>query len=321
MNKSTIKNRIEQRKQSTARSNGKTLRNRRNDDKLNKMELLKREYSFYYGMKYLTEKYGHETIMKWYWKPNYIKNGIPETTYDLIMPRDLIKVHHALSNGPHLLYCKQPLDEHMEKLLLDEFYETMMKYTNEIISRYKKLKNVSFKERLALFRYKQIGALTNISLSVHPDKKEKWGINFELFGSFYNTNTKYCGLFPELETIKCVNDVFHFDFNLNENMNILINPPYTENWIQHACEIASILLEKNTNKNTKIWLVIPVWNETNRTNLGLNTKSYSDMPIIDALKISPYLVNHSVENLSFYNGLEDKTVNLKDKVHVFYFEN
>jgi hypothetical protein len=296
-----IRNIVEQRKRENTRpKNTRTLRNRKNEQ--TKTELLNREYAFYYGMRFLSEKYGHDKVMNWYWKPNFIKNGIPETTFIPEMSRDLIKVHHAMIYGAHMLYCKQPFDPYLEKIMMDEFYENVMKTTDSIISKYP----LSLKERFALFRYKFIGELDRLSVS--PEKKKEWNINFELFGSFYNTNTEYCGLFSELESPRCRGDVFHF--TLKPNMNILIHPPYTEEWIQKACEITTILLEKN--KNTNIWLVIPIWNKANR--IGL----HSDMAIIDALKFSPYLVKHSIENLPFYNGL--KQVHLKDDVHVFHFK-
>lgn len=75
----------------------------------------------------------------------------------------------------------------------------------------------------------------------------------------------------------------------------------------------------NKKKNTKIYLVIPVWNNSDRKKLGL--KTYQDLPQINNLKDSPYLKSHNIKKLEFYNGIIKKVVFLKDKVHIFIFQN
>ena len=68
-------------------------------------------------------------------------------------------------------------------------------------------------------------------------------IGFELFGSFYNTNVNYCGLFSDIENNSC-------DFNtfkLRKDMTILINPPFTEIWIKKSCKIIENIMKKNLN--------------------------------------------------------------------------
>ena len=73
------------------------------------------------------------------------------------------------------------------------------------------------------------------------------------------------------------------------------------------------------NKHTKIFLVIPIWNVSDRKKLGL--KEYEDLPEIDELKESEFLVKHEMKNLEFFNGITKTRSKLKDRVHVFVFRN
>ncbi len=270
---------------------------------------LERELNLHQGLKYLNDTYGSKRIMDWYWTPNFISNGLPETSdgLDDEFEHDLQMIHKHIDTRPN----KTKLQT---KELLSYFVEQVEMITDKIIKKYPALKNITEVERYALFRYWTVGALNNISLSVSPETKRKWRINFELFGAFYNTDYEYCGLYPELER-RCRCDVFHF--KLEPNMTILVNPPYTEKWIETACELVTQFLEKKI--NTTIWLVVPVWNISDRKTLGL--KITNDMPILDALKFSPYLISHEIKKLKFFNGLEKKHVNLKDHVHVYHLSN
>ena len=138
-------------------------------------------------------------------------------------------------------------------------------------------------------------------------------INFELFGSFYNTIVDYCGLFADIENNSC-------DFNtfkLKPDMRILINPPFSEVWINKSCKIIENIMKKNL--NTVIYLIVPVWNNSDRKKLGLKYDYLEDMIEIDNLKLSKYLVYHKIENLDYYNGIAKKKVNLRDNVHLFKF--
>ena len=126
-------------------------------------------------------------------------------------------------------------------------------------------------------------------------------ITFELFGSFYNTNVNYCGLFDDIENNSCDFKTF----KLKENMRILINPPFTKIWIEKSCKIIENIMKKNL--NTIIYLIIPVWNNTDKKKLGLKiNKDVGDIPEIDNLKLSKYLVYHKIDNLDFYNGIIKK---------------
>ena len=277
---------------------------------------LEHEYNFYFGIKYLINEYGNDRVMKWYWTPGYINHGMPDVDYEIhsLLFDDPIEYSHFEENVNRFKKLINIKSKIHTPLLLNHFIDYVYEITNNIIQKYPKLQNITELERFALFRYHTVGALNNISLSVSPELKKRWKINFELFGAFYNTDYEYCGLYPELEK-RCRSDVFHF--KLEPNMNILVNPPYTEEWIEMTCELVKHYLEQNM--NTEIWLVVPVWNKSDRKKLRL--KNYDDMPILDTMKLSPYLIHHEITNLPFYNGLEKKEIKLKDKVHVYHLSN
>ncbi len=158
-----------------------------------------------------------------------------------------------------------------------------------------------------IYRYDLLGFLNNISLSVHPSLKKEWKIEHELFGAFYNVDSKhsYCSLFPDLEPKSEGNVLF---FKPKKESIILANPPYTTEWIRWT--IRKILDE------WKDWctfyVVIPVWDHETRQKLNLS--KYPDFPEISEL-IS-FAKEHRVERIPFYDGINDKKVYLKDPVHI-----
>ncbi len=273
------------------------------DGNLNKNKSINvnKELEFFLGIRLLKYKFEKE-FSKWYWSPHEYINGLPKIENPKNeFEKTVIKIHK---------YLKKP--RKFKERYINAFYNNI----DRIIIKhgFKFDKNIDYDlQRFAIHRYNVVGALNNISLSVSPNIKKKWNINFELFGSFYNTHYDYCGLFNDIENNKC-------DFNtfkLKDNMTLLINPPYTESWIQKSCEIIKEFMESK--KNITIYLVIPIWNNSDRLKEKLEIKS--DMKIIDNIKKIKYLKKHSLENLDFYNGIIKEQVYLKDKVHVFIFKN
>lgn len=263
-----------------------------------------KEIEFYHGINHLLSKYGSDFFADYYWKPHSIKNGLPiikspSTSFE----NDIMLIQH------HLRYPRKHDEETIQKFKLK---------INKII---KKLKFDFISDmdidlqKYALFRYHMVGALSNISLSVCPTIKKKWGITFELFGAFYNTHYPYCSLFSDIEP-KATTDFFNF--KLKKNMTILVNPPYTEEWIYITCEYVNYFL--SLNMNTTIYLILPIWNTSDRILLNLPIL-YNDLPVLDILKTSNYLIKYSTEHLPFYNGITRKTIKLKDKVHVYHLSN
>lgn len=264
-----------------------------------------KELEFINGISFIKEKYGNKFFMDWYWKPQKYKNGLPIIKKKNILFQEIKQIHTYLENPRiHSKDDKKMYYNNLKNIIKKMHFKFDKYLSNDLL----KLQHA------AVYRYYIIDALSNISLSVSPEIKKKWKINFELFGAFYNTDYNYCGLFSDIESSCCD----FFTFTLEKNMNILINPPYTEKWIKLSCKIINNIMNKN--KNTKIFLIIPVWNTSDRKTLGLNTQ-YGDLPEIDKLKTSSYLQSHEITNLTFYNGIIKKYIHLKDNVHVFIFQN
>lgn len=192
----------------------------------------------------------------------------------------------------------------VEKADKEEYLQEVEQSVQKHKKLYEKFKDIPHVESL-IYRYDTYGFLNNISLSVHPTLKKKWGINYELFGAFYNTNTSYNSLFPDLEPGSQGN--VHF-FKPQEGQIILANPPYTVDWIRWM--IRKILDEWKG--KAVFYVVIPVWDRPTREKLGL--RRYEDFPEIGEL-ISQ-AKEHHVKHIPFYDGINQRTVQLKDPVHI-----
>lgn len=265
-----------------------------------------REIEFIKGVEYLKKKYGDNVFSNYYWKPQFYEYGFPVIKKPKNnLEEDFKKISEKLFNPKK--HSQEEINDY-EKKIDEIIIKTKFKLNNKVD------KELLKKQRASIYRYYVVGALTNISLSVSPEIKKKMKINFELFGSFYNTNVDYCGLYGDIEKNSC-------DFNtfkLEHDMIILINPPYTHVWIKISCKIIENIMKKNC--NTIIYLVIPIWNNSDRKKLGLKIyDDVEDLIEIDNLKQSKFLVYHKIVNLCFYNGIIKKKVNLKDKIHLFKF--
>ena len=263
-----------------------------------------KEIEFINGIKYIKYRY-KGLFFNIYWRPQFYKNGLP------IIKRPKNEIEKAF-----MLLSKKvenpPEHTNNEKEEYEKKIDEIIKRINFVIDNEIDIKTLKI-QRAAIYRYDVIGALNNISLSLSPEIKKKMRINFELFGSFYNTSVDYCGLFADIENNSC-------DFNtfkLKPNMRILINPPFSEVWINKSCKIIENIMKKNL--NTVIYLIVPVWNNSDRKKLGLKYDYIEDMIEIDNLKLSKYLVYHKIENLDYYNGMAKIKANLKNESHLFKF--
>lgn len=265
-----------------------------------------RELEFVNGVQYIKKKYGDDEFGKNYWKPQFYEYGFPiikNPKNDI--EKDFLKISEYLKNPrKHTDDEKKEYENKIDEIIQKTKFNLDSNINDDLLKKY----------RASIYRYYVVGALNNISLSVSPDIKKKMKINFELFGAFYNTNVDYCGLFGDIENNSC-----NFNtFRLKPNMIILINPPYTDVWIKISCKIIENIMKKNM--NTIIYLVIPIWNNSDRKKLKLKIyDDIEDLIEIDELKLSKYLVYHKIVNLNFYNGIIKKKVNLKDKIHLFKF--
>jgi hypothetical protein len=277
------------------------------DQKNNKILNIDRELEFINGIEYLKKKYGDDEFGKYYWKPQFYKYGFPIIKNPKNeIEKDFFQISNYLKNPrEHLEKDKKNYEDKIDEIIIKTKFNLDLDFVD---------KELLKKNRASIYRYYVVGALNNISLSVSPKIKKKMKINFELFGAFYNTNVDYCGLFDDIENNSC-----NFNtFKLKPNMIILINPPYTDIWIRMSCKIVENIMRKNL--NTIIYLVIPIWNNSDRKKLGLKIYDNEDLVEIDNLKSSKYLVYHKITNLNFYNGIIKKQVNLKDKIHLFKFD-
>jgi len=191
-----------------------------------------------------------------------------------------------------------------KKADLSEYTENVEKSVEKYSKLYKRFHDLPHVKEL-IYRYDVMGFLNNVSLSVDLSVKNKWKITHELFGSFYNTDYPYCSLFPDLED--SLGNVFFF--KPSKNMTILVNPPYTCKFIKWTCK--KIIEWKGL---AKFIVVIPVWNKTHRKKLNYSLQE--DLPELDEL--IKYSEKHDIVNLPFYDGINNKSVTLKDMVHVIH---
>ena len=99
-------------------------------------------------------------------------------------------------------------------------------------------------------------------------------------------------------------------------MIILINPPYTKDWIKLSGEKIQEYLKT---PNIKIYYVVPVWNISDRKKAGLHVTN-NDLPILDSLKDNKNLIYHKIKRLEFYNFINNKISILKDPIHIYIFQ-
>jgi hypothetical protein len=196
--------------------------------------------------------------------------------------------------------------EDVENADLEEYNRKVEESVNKHKTLYEKFKDIPNVKEL-IYRYDVWGFLGTISLSVHPEFKKKWKINFELFGAFYNTNTPYCSLFHDLEPNSVGNAMY---YTPEKEQIVLANPPYTEAWIRWLCRS---ILDKWLDKAT-FYVVIPIWDCKTRDEKNL--KSYNCLyDIVD-------LINHAKEhkvyqNFPFWDGIHQQKHYLKEPyVHV-----
>lgn len=155
-----------------------------------------------------------------------------------------------------------------------------------------------------IYRYDFWEILNNISLSVSPKIKKKWGITHELFGAFYNVNleTSYCSLFPDLEPGSEGSALF---FKPEKGDVVLANPPYTDMWISWTCRQ---ILDKWRGKAT-FYVVIPTWDCKTVDELGLQDMRTCYYDIVELIENAEE--HEVVRDFPFYDGVERKDFSFK----------
>jgi len=196
--------------------------------------------------------------------------------------------------------------EDVKNASTEEYKRKVQESVNKHKELYEQFKDVPNVEAL-IYRYDVWGFLGNISLSVHPDVKKKWKINYELFGSFYNTNVPYNSLFHDLEPGSQGNVMY---YKPEQGQIVLVNPPYTEAWIRWTCRQ---ILDKWLDKAT-FYVVIPAWDCKTRDERKLKPFNciYDIVELIDNAK-----EYHIYSKFPFWDGMKQKDVVLKDVlIHV-----
>lgn len=127
-----------------------------------------KEIEFNNGIKYLINKYGEKTVMKWYWKPQSYSNGLPVINkQNIIINKEFENdVKNIIDNiNKQKKYTIE--DKNIFLNDVDNLINKLnFKFDNNISQDIKQL------QKFALYRYNSIGALSNISLSVSPKLKK-----------------------------------------------------------------------------------------------------------------------------------------------------
>jgi hypothetical protein len=264
-----------------------------------------REIYFTLSIKKLVEKYGRN-FDSHYFAPSVMNYGIPDIVYKdsrFYYPeiqKDLDLLKEELKNPP--------IPSESDEL---EYFNILLKATS-----YKLKQPSTLHELYALARYEVLGTLENgVFWSVLPSLKKKWRITQELFGNYYNTNTKFCSLFSELEGCGCQ----FGNFVPKSNNVYLVNPPFEERYFIWTCEKVLEWLNDEKIKNVKFYVIISAWDNPTRKKLNLDIK-YKDVPQITELINSPYVIEHNTTKMKFFDFLNKREVPQKSYIHTIVLQ-
>lgn len=266
----------------------------------------KREIFLALSFKKLVEKYG-KAFDAHYFSPSVMDYGIPDIvykstrSYNQNIQDELEELKLVLKNPPE----PSEADE-------AEYFNILLKATTQ----YNIKQPASLQELYALGRYEVLGILENgVFWSVLPNLKKKWGITQELFGNYFNTNTKFCSLFSELEGCGCQ----FGNFTPRSKGVYLVNPPFEKRYINWTCERLLLWLNDKVLKNVKFYVIIPVWDKPSREKLKLSL-DYGDVPILTELLNSPYVIKHTMSKMKFYDFVNKKEVPQQSYIHLIVLE-
>lgn len=188
---------------------------------------------------------------------------------------------------------------------VDEYEKNVEKALKRHPELYEAFKGKFDSVEALIYRYDYWGYLEgNISLSVHPDIKKKWGINHELFGAFYNVNLEnpYCSLFPDLEPGSEGSAML---YKPEKGDIVLANPPYTDAWMSWLCRQ---ILDKWLGKAT-FYVVIPGWDCKTRDELKLQDMRTCYPDIVELIENAK---EHKLyRDFPFFNGITRKDYSFK----------
>lgn len=216
---------------------------------------------------------------------NYIEKHGPDMIYALVKPKTKKSIVPKVVELEPVVANK---DEYLKKV-------------NVVVEKYSAIYN-AFKDKIPhvaaiIYRYEVWGFLGHISLGVHPNIKKNWGITYEMFGSFYNTNYPYNSIFPDLEPGSMGNVL---NYKPKSGDVVLVNPPYTNQWM--IWTIRKILDEWLG--VATFWVVIPVWDCRTRKRLGLKIYNECAPEIVELIEKAKY--HKLVNNFLFFDGVTRK---------------
>jgi hypothetical protein len=188
---------------------------------------------------------------------------------------------------------------------VDEYQANVQKALRKHPELYSAFKGMFAEVEALIYRYDFWGYLDgNISLSVHPNVKKRWGITHELFGAFYNVDlTKsYCSLFPDLEP---GSEGSAMSFKPEKGDVILANPPYTDLWITWLCRK---ILDTWRGKAT-FYVVIPAWDCKTRDELTMSDMKTCYPDIVELIENADEYKLY--RDFPFYNGIERRDYSFK----------
>lgn len=227
----------------------------------------------------------------------YIKSEIAKIReYDDTQKNDILKlIMNDIKNELSVIFIKSfdklyeyynsdefnSAKQFCDKLIIEENGQLHIYYYNYVVTINKHLYNKVYDRFTDSFpinldkdmyiwclckRYIILSSMNN-QLAVHPktmnDLQKKFNINFELFGSVFNTyNTSYCSLFYDIEKYFGSKGSF-FDIQILSG-NFSMNPPFDKRIIKKSIALCEHFMNKYNNIFVIIW--IPIWDSLNMYN-------------------------------------------------------
>jgi hypothetical protein len=231
-------------------------------------------------------------------------NKIFDLQYDKIKNEDISKII-IIKKDNYLLYKKYKIEFNQEIYeKLDNFYN------NKFIN-----KNVLYFCLLYRYNFMEAGNhQLSTSYNIKQKLKNKYGVNFELFGSGINRYyDNYCSLFYDLEKYFGSQGNF-FNIELIEGL-YFANPPFDED-IMEQMAIKLLKALNNTDKPLGFIINIPMWDYEKSIQLHkkCNTKIAFNKPFIcyELLKKSKFFYKEYIfckHEFKYYNIKTNKNIN------------
>lgn len=257
----------------------------------------------------LFEKYGND-FLDWYFRPSITEYGIPNFVY--FQKRFDEKRFKEIENEVFSLkqfLINPPKASSKQK---SDYYEIL----ETALLRKGIRKPETLHQEYALVRYEVLKViLGGLGWSVLPEYKKKWKITHEMFGAYFNTNSSFSSIFPELE-----GNGTQFGTIEPKRGNIyLVNPPFEKYYIKWTCERLQEWISDESLKDITFIVIIPVWDLESRKKLRLKLE-YGDIPELSKILKSKYVKEHTMTQMKFWDSVENKIQHQKSYIHKIIIE-